>query len=325
MLRKSVFLSCLLALPATFSFAGIVEDVRQSLAQGDFSSAEAALNAYKTRFGITPEYLEALSWMGRAALARQQYPQAASYARQTQSLAVPLLKARSLDSDEHLAAAVGAAYEVQAQALAGQGHKAQASALLRKALQIYGNTSIANRLHKNLNLLTLVGQPAPALKATENLGAPPPSAAQLKGTPQLLFFWAHWCADCKGEAPIIARLRSEFKELTILAPTQRYGYAERGEDTTPQAELAYIRKVWQQYYPGLQGVPVPVNKTNFTVYGSSTTPTLVLIDRNGKIAYYHPGAVSYEELRVAIEKVTRGQVPQLPTGSRAHARETPGG
>jgi len=32
----------------------------------------------------------------------------------------------------------------------------------------------------------------------------------------------------------------------------------------------------------------------------------VLIDRSGKIAYYHPGAVMYDELRVAIEKVLRG-------------------
>src|SRR5262249_767682 len=140
----------------------------------------------------------------------------------------------------------------------------------------------------------------------EYLGAAPASTAQLKGTPQLLFFWAHWCVDCKGEASILARLRSEFKELTIIAPTQRYGYAERGDEATPQAELDYIKRVWQQYYPGLQGVSVPVSKLNFTIYGSSTTPTLVLIDRSGKIVYYHPGAVPYEELRDAIEKVTRG-------------------
>jgi len=42
------------------------------------------------------------------------------------------------------------------------------------------------------------------------------------------------------------------------------------------------------------------------VYGSSTTPTLVLVDRAGKIAYYHPGAVPYDELRAAIEKVVKG-------------------
>ncbi|HMK23312.1 MAG TPA: TlpA disulfide reductase family protein [Terriglobales bacterium] len=303
---RRVICACWIVLLSTFSFAGIVDDVRLALAQQNFSGAESALNAYKAKSGVTPEYVEALSWMGRAALADQQYAQAEKYARQTQTLAAPLIKGRSVDSDEHLATAVGAAYEVQAQALAGQGQKTQAMALLRTALRAYGNTSIASRLQKNLNLLSLVGQLAPALKATEYLGAAPPSAAQLKGTPQLLFFWAHWCADCKGEASILTRLRSEFKELAIIAPTQRYGYAERGDEATPQAELAYIKNVWQQYYPGLQGVPVPVNKTNFTVYGSSTTPTLVLIDRRGRIAYYHPGAVPYDELRSAIEKVLQG-------------------
>jgi hypothetical protein len=109
--------------------------------------------------------------------------------------------------------------------------------------------------------------------------------------------------DCKGEAPILARLRSEFRELTIIAPTQRYGYGARGDESTPQAERAYIESVWQQYYSGLQGVSVPVSQENFNVYGASTTPTLVLIDRGGKIAFYHPGALPYDELRAAIEKV----------------------
>ena len=288
------------------AFAGIVEDVRGSLEQNNFTSAESELHAYKAKLGVTPEYLEALSWMGRAALGMQQYSQAEIYAKQTLTSAAPLLKTRRLDSEAHLPAALGAALEVQALSLAGRGQKAQGIALLRRSLLTYGDTSIAARLHKNLNLLTFVGQPAPALKTGDYLGTPPASLAQLKGSPLLLFFWAHWCADCKGEGPILARLRSEFKDLTIIAPTQRYGYGARGEDATPQAERAYINSVWQQYYSGLQGVSVPVNKENFTVYGASTTPTLVLIDRAGKIAYYHPGAVMYDDLRAAIEKVIKG-------------------
>jgi thiol-disulfide isomerase/thioredoxin len=185
-------------------------------------------------------------------------------------------------------------------------------------LRTYGDTSIAPRLHKNLNLLTFVGQPAPALRGGEYLGMPPASLAQLKGTPVLLFFWAHWCGDCKGESPILARLRSEFQGLTIIAPTQLYGYAARGEDATPQTELACANRVWQQYYAGLQGVSVPVSKQNFNVYGASTTPTLVLVDRSGKIAFYHPGALPYEELRAAIEKVMKGvgteSVPSSKSG-----------
>ena len=288
------------------AFAGIVDDVRLQLAQSNFTGAESQLNAYKAQRGTTPEYLEALSWMARAALSMQQYTQAEGYAKQTLTLATPALKSHPVNSDEHMAAAVGAALEVQALSLAGRGQKPQGIAVLRRALRTYGNTSIAPRLHKNLNLLTFVGQPAPPLRGGEFLGMRSASLAELKGSPVLLFFWAHWCMDCKGESPILARLHSEFKDLTIIAPTQRYGYAAAGEEATPQAELFYIRKVWQQYYAGLQSASVPVSTENFNVYGASTTPTLVLIDRTGKIAYYHPGAVMYDELRAAIEKVVNG-------------------
>jgi thioredoxin-related protein len=50
-------------------------------------------------------------------------------------------------------------------------------------------------------------------------------------------------------------------------------------------------------------MPVPISKYNFDVYGASTTPTLVLLDRAGKVAMYHPGALSYDQLRAQIEKV----------------------
>ena len=121
--------------------------------------------------------------------------------------------------------------------------------------------------------------------------------------PVLVDFWAHWCGDCKQEGPIIAQLNSEFaaQELKIEAPTQLYGYAAYGENATAKDELAYIGRIWQHYYPALQDVPVPVSKVNFDKYGASTTPTLVLLDRSGRVVLYHPGLMSYEELRAAIE------------------------
>jgi len=287
--------------------ADIVDDVRLALAKNNFSTAESQLNSYRGPHGVTAEYIEAYSWMARAALAQRQYDQAAAYAKQTKAMVLEQLKQRSLDAEEHLPTALGAALEVQAQVLAARGQKPQAVALLQGALRTYGNTSIHDRLQKNLNLLSLRGNPAPALKSEQELGAKLPPLAQLKGSPVLLFFWAHWCGDCKAEAPIITQLRSEFagEGLTVIGPTRLYGYTAQIEHASPGDELMYIDAVRHRFYAGLLDMPVPVSKYNFQTYGASTTPTLVLLDRDGKVAWYHPGAVPYAELRGEIEKVVR--------------------
>jgi len=295
----------ILLMCAVTSRADIITDVRTSLAQNNFSGAESELNSYRSQRGVTPEYLEAYSWMAREALTEHQYDQAAAYAKQTKTLALEQLKQRPLDAEPHLPTALGAALEVQAQVLAERGQRAQAVALLQTALQTYGKTSMRARLQKNLNLLSLEGKPAPLLKEDQYLGAKPPALAQLKGSPVLLFFWAHWCIDCKAEAPIITQLRSEFapKGLAVLGPTRLYGYTAQVQDAAPSDELAYIDSVRHRFYAGLLDMPVPISKYNFDTYGASTTPTLVLLDRAGKVAMYHPGALPYDQLKAEIEKV----------------------
>jgi|SRR5580658_673789 thiol-disulfide isomerase/thioredoxin len=300
-LRKLAILIALVA-PAS---AGVVEDVRATLAQNNFSSAEAQLSSYRSTSGVTPEYIEAYSWMGRAALSAHEYDQAAAYAKQTSALALEQLKQRPLDAEPHLPIALGAAIEVQSQTLAARGLRTQAIAVLQTALHTYGSTSIRARLQKNLNLLSLDGKPAPALRADQFLGSKPPVLAQLKGSPVLLFFWAHWCGDCKAEAPIITQLRAEYAPagLAVLGPTRLYGYTAQVENAAPSAELAYIDAVRHRFYSGLLEMPVPISKYNFDTYGASTTPTLVLLDRAGKVAMYHPGALPYDQLKAEIEKV----------------------
>jgi thiol-disulfide isomerase/thioredoxin len=289
----------------TPAWAGIVEDVRQALAQNGFSTAEAELNSYRAKNGVGGEYVEAYSWMARAALDARDYDQAAAYAKQTSALAIEQLKRRPLDAEPHLPLALGAAIEVESQVLTARGQRRQAIAVLQSALDTYGKTSIRARLQKNLNLLSFEGKPAPALRAEQFLGSKPPTLAQLKGSPVLLFFWAHWCGDCKAEAPIVTQLRTEFapKGLTVLGPTRLYGYTAQVENATPSDELAYIDAVRHRFYAGLLDMPVPISKYNFETYGASTTPTLVLLDRTGKVALYHPGALPYDQLKMEIEKV----------------------
>ena len=287
------------------SRADLIDDVRTRLAQNSFTAADAELRDYKSRNGATPEYLEALSWMARGEAAAKQWDQATSYASETRTLCEAQLAKRKLAAEPHLPMALGAAYEVLAQAKAANGQQAEAIHLLRTALTRYGTTSIAPRLQKNLNVLALVGRPAPPIEETQFLGPKPPALTALKGSPVLLFFWAHWCGDCKAEVPVIARLRQEFgpKGLAVVGPTQLYGYAAQGADATPATERTYIESVRQKYYASLLDMPVPLSKQNFKTYGASTTPTLVLLNRSGQVAMYHPGAMTYQELREAILKV----------------------
>jgi thiol-disulfide isomerase/thioredoxin len=282
----------------------LIDDVRRQLAQSSFSAAESELRSYKGQQGVTPEYLEALSWMARGAAVDKRWGQATAYASDTRRLSEQLLAKRKLDSEPHLPTALGAAFEVLAQGMAEKGQHAQAVTLLRSALTRYRSTSIGPRLQKNLNLLALVGQPAPPLQVAQYLGPRPPTLASLKGSPVLLFFWAHWCVDCKAEVPVITRLRQEFapQGLMVIGPTQLYGYAAQGADAAPDQERAYIEAVRTRYYASLQDMPVPLSKQNFNAYGASTTPTLVVLNRTGQVAMYHPGAVSYDELRSAIQK-----------------------
>lgn len=305
-MRSRIFIVGVL-LAATAAWAGIVENVRYALMQNNFSAAESALNTYRSQRGVDGEYLEAYSWLGRAALDQGQYDQAAAYAKETKTLAVEQLKQRGLDAEPHLPVALGAALEVQSQVLMARGQRTQAVALLQSALRTYGNTSIHDRLQKNLNLLSFQGRIAPGLREDQYLGAPLPAPAALKGSPVLLFFWAHWCGDCKAEAPIITQLRSEFagQGLKVIGPTRYYGYTAREAHAAPADELRYIDAVRQRFYSGLLDMPVPINTQNFMAYGASTTPTLVLLDKAGKVAWYHPGAVPYAELRGEIEKVVR--------------------
>ena len=51
--------------------------------------------------------------------------------------------------------------------------------------------------------------------------------------------------------------------------------------------------------------PPLVSEENFNKYGASTVPTLVLIDRSGIVKMYHPGGLTYEELRPRVEALFR--------------------
>jgi thiol-disulfide isomerase/thioredoxin len=284
----------LLSMALVCGAPNIVQDVRARLAQNDFAGAAGQIQSYRKSFGATPDMLEAMSWMARAELGRKNLDQAEKWSQDTYQLSAAEVKKHPLNRDPNapLALALGASIEVEGNVMAARGERAGAIAYLQGELKKYYGTSIHARIQKVVNLLSLEGKPAPALAGI----------AIPKGKPALLFFWAHWCPDCKAEAADLKKLKAEFvpKGLVFLAPTQKYGYVAGGQDAPPEVETRYIEQVRQTFYTGLIDAPAVVNEENFRVWGASTTPTLALVDRNGIVRLYHPGALPYAELRARI-------------------------
>lgn len=307
-LTLSLTLITLLAAGATAAAqstsTSIVRDVRDTIAAGDFEGGQALIDGYRSENGVTPEMMAALSWMARGTYAAGEYDLATQYSVDSYELAVAALRTSSLE-DRNLETALGAAIETDALVRAARGDRSSAVYFLERAMETYRDTPIHKRLQKNINVLSLAGKPAPAIVAPEYVGTSAQTLDELKGNVVLLFFWAHWCPDCKAQGPAIASALDKYRSqgLRVIAPTQRFGYITRGEDASPDNELRHIEQVTDESYAFLGDESVPVSDENHKLYGVSTTPTVVLVDREGIVRLYRPGQLSEDDLDAAIREL----------------------
>lgn len=307
-MRYFLAVLCLSAVAFAQRNVTIGQYVQIAIKADQIAAAENALTQYRKAEGQTPEYLDALAWIGRGQLAKHNYEAAEKNAADVRTLCLAELAHRKLDQEPHLPLALGASIEVHAQALAAENRRDEAIVFLRAELTKWQATSIRDRIQKNINLLTLEGKPAPILDVSQGIGPrkPQPLAAH-RGHPVLLFLWAHWCPDCKAEVEVVQKLMATYgpRGLDIIAPTQHYGYVAQGEPASPDAETKYIAQIYAKYYAGLGSVEVPLSETNFARFGVSTTPTMVLVDGQGIVRLYNPGAAGYQQLAAKIEPLLK--------------------
>jgi len=309
-MQKTATLLVALLLVAAAGYAGqapatrtIITDVRDLIAKDDFPAAEKALRAFIAEKGVTPDALEAMSWLGRGQLAKKRLDEANRFATETYGLSLKALESRKMDDEPRLPIAIGAAIEVQAQVMAAKGNRSEAVYFLQRELEDYKDTSLRARIQKNIHMLSLEGLPAPSYDVSEYIGsAKPPTLQSLRGKPVMLFLWAHWCGDCKSMSKTLAELETAYRDkgFTIVAPTQRYGYVAKRAPADAKTELEYIGQIAQEFYSGVNWT-VPVNNESFASYGTSTTPTIVLVDRQGIVRLYHPGQMKKDELEPLVK------------------------
>jgi thiol-disulfide isomerase/thioredoxin len=146
----------------------------------------------------------------------------------------------------------------------------------------------------------LEGKPAPALKGKTLDGADVDLAA-LRGKVVLVDFWTTWCDPCRRELPLLQKLHAEYREkdLVVLGVTV-------GEDQTvvsrfvKSAALTYPTLVLDEAAEGTNQIIAALSLTSF--------PTIVLIDREGKIKSYQVGARGEAALRDDLAKLGIGPV-----------------
>ena len=140
--------------------------------------------------------------------------------------------------------------------------------------------------------LDLIGKQAP------DLGLP-----QHKGKVIVLDFWATWCEPCRAQMPALAKLHAELNpQDAVLIGINDDESAEKA--TQYMQEKGYT---WPMLHDGKLGAL----RKKFRV---DTIPTLIVIDKTGKITAYEIGAspAADDAIRAAITQATRAAAPSAP-------------
>ncbi len=135
-----------------------------------------------------------------------------------------------------------------------------------------------------LGQASLAGENAPSFKLRDIAGREW-TLAQLSNKTVMVDFWTTWCPRCREELPVLERLADDFRdrELVILA-------IDVGEDEA--AVRGFVEKHIVKLPVLLAGEDAMI-----LAYQVQAYPTLVVIDRTGKVAKHHTGAGSEAELK----------------------------
>ena len=117
------------------------------------------------------------------------------------------------------------------------------------------------------------------------------SLSALRGKVVLIDFWATWCAPCRKDLPALEKIYADFRDRGLVMIGMNVG---EGQDTVSK----FIQQTKLSYPIILAG-----DMNVLESYSVTAFPTLVLVDRDGKIVLYHVGSGSETELRAALAKL----------------------
>lgn len=296
MRRIAIALAVMMLVPAEAYGADLVRIVRSKVSAGDLATGVAYVEDYRRGTGIDEEYWNAVGWLARGAVLLGRPDLAGGFVEE--------LRAGIPAETDGLITPFGARIEVESKLIAARDGRGEALRFLAEELARAKDPALRSRINKNVNLLSLEGERAPAIDHSDFVGVKARSLKELEGRPVLLYLFAQWCGDCKAQSEPLARIWERYRDtdLELLALTRYYGSVD-GKDATEAEEKERVTTVWKETYPGLGDVPVTIDTEAMVRYGGSATPTFVLVDRKGLVRLFTPTRLSEAELARRIDEV----------------------
>ncbi|WGL17905.1 protein disulfide oxidoreductase [Microbulbifer bruguierae] len=117
---------------------------------------------------------------------------------------------------------------------------------------------------------------APQMVATDTRGQAVNLAEMTENGPVLIYFWATWCGYCRAVSPAVSQLAQDHQVLTIAL--------QSGSEQD-------VTNYQQKHDLNFTTINDPLGQLSNS-WGLQVTPTIVIVDRQGKVSAVTSGMTS---------------------------------